>query len=91
MARTKSSMTPDLYEKAMQEWGLSRAQQGAFWGCSDRSARDWAQPDKGGPPSGVALMIHYMLAMGLSPEQIAQEVEEAFPDVYRGLTERVAP
>lgn len=66
-------MTPTEYRTALDRLALSQRGAARFFGVDERTSRAWADTrGKGGPPRAVEMWLAYMIATGMTPDQILQ-------------------
>jgi DNA-binding transcriptional regulator YiaG len=63
-------MTATQFRQVLDELGLSQRGFAAWLGVNEKTARDWADTRREGPPAPVAKLLLLMLAKGLSPDQV---------------------
>lgn len=60
-------MTGLQYRDSFAYFGLNQVQAAKFFGVSERTSRYWAA---GGPPAIVHMLLHVMIARGITVEQV---------------------
>lgn len=63
-------MTATDFRDVLEALGLSQRGFAAWLGVNEKTARDWADTRREGPPAAVAKLLLLMQAEGLGPDEV---------------------
>jgi DNA-binding transcriptional regulator YiaG len=63
-------MTAQEFRDVLDRLGLSQRACSRFLGVNEKTVRDWADTRLAGPPAPVGKLLRYMVAAGLTADQV---------------------